>query len=516
MEGEPQLFGFLERMLDFADLTRRDLLKVTAGAAGFVLAGCAGDVRSGAGGTRSLADPIHYSSAMSLAAAVREERISAVELVDAFLARIGEVNPSLNAVVQLRADGARAEARLADEALTRGQSLGPLHGVPMTIKDSIDTEGLVSTGGTVGRAQFVPDRDATVVRRLRAAGAILLGKTNTPELTLSYETDNLVYGRTNNPWDLERTPGGSSGGATAILAAGGAGFDIGSDYGGSIRLPASFCGIAGIKPTHGRVPRTGHVFPFGGTHDSYQQLGPLARHVEDLFPILRIIAGPDNVDPAIVPMPLGDPSDVDLPSLRVGFHVHDGISIPTNEVQAVVRAAASAMEGIGAKVEESRPDGIERSFEIGNQVWSADGGAVARRLLQAAGTMEAETGVDYPALNAVALDRVLTDWYSVRSQMSGYWDNHDVILCPVNARPAGLHGATMNWAEIEDNEGKNFSYTIAYNVTGWPAGVVRGGTSPEGLPIGVQVVAAPGREDVVIAALTHLEVALGGFRPPPI
>ena len=516
MEGEPQVFGFLERTPGSADLTRRDLLKVTAGAAGLVLAGCASDVRSDAGGARSLADPIHYSSAMSLAAAVREKRISAAELVDAYLARIEEVNPSLNAVIQLRADGARADARSADEALARGQSLGPLHGVPMTIKDSIDTEGVISTGGTLGRSHFVPDRDATVVRRLRDAGAILLGKTNTPELTLSYETDNLVYGRTNNPWDLRRTPGGSSGGATAILAAGGAAFDIGSDSGGSIRLPASFSGIAGIKPTHGRVPRTGHVFPFGGTHDSYQQLGPLARHVEDLFPILRIIAGPDNIDPAIVPMDLGDPSEVDLPSLRIGFHVDDGISTPTDEVQVVVRAAASAMEGVGAQMEESRPDGIERSFDISNQVWNADGGAATRRLLQEAGTMEMETGVDYPALDAVALDRVLTDWYSVRSQMSGYWDNHDVILCPVNARSAGLHGATMNWAEIEDNEGKNFSYTIAYNVTGWPAGVVRGGTSPEGLPIGVQVVAAPGREDVVLAVLTHLEVALGGFRPPPI
>lgn len=509
MEGPEQTPGS-------SDLTRRDLVKVTAGAGGLVFAGCLNDVGSGAAGVGALADPIHYSSSMSLAAAVREKRISAAELVDAFLARIEEVNPSLNAVVQLRAEGARADARLADEALARGRSLGPLHGVPMTIKDSIDTEGLVSTGGTLGRSNFVPDRDATVVRRLRAAGAILLGKTNTPELTLSYETDNPVYGRTNNPWDLQRTPGGSSGGATAILAAGGAAFDIGSDYGGSIRLPASFSGIVGIKPTHARVPRTGHVFPFGGTHDSYQQLGPLARYVEDLFPILRIIAGSDNIDPAIVPMLLGDPSEIDLPSLRIGFHVDDGISTPTNEVQEVVRAAASAMESVGAQVEESRPDGIERSFDIGNQIWNADGGAATRRLLQAAATVETKSAVDYPALDAVALDRILTDWYSVRSEMSGYWDNHDVILCPVNARPAGLHGATTNWAEIEDNEGKNFSYTIAYNVTGWPAGVVRGGASPEGLPIGVQAVAAPGREDVVLAVLAHLEVALGGFRPPPI
>ena len=187
-----------------------------------------------------------------------------------------------------------------------------------------------------------------MVRRARAAGAILLGKTNTPELTLSFETDNLVYGRTSNPWDLTRTPGGSSGGAAAIVACGGAAFDIGSDYGGSIRLPAHFNGIAGIKPTHGRVPRTGHIFPYGGTHDSFQQIGPFGRYVDDLVLLLPILAGPDNVDPAIVPMPLGDPADVDVRALRVGFHVDNGIRTPTPETQAVVRAAAATMEALGA------------------------------------------------------------------------------------------------------------------------------------------------------------------------
>ena len=455
----------------------------------------------------TLADPLHYSSAKSIAAAIREKRVSSVEMVAAFLARIEAVNSALNAVVQLRAEQARADARRADEALARGDSLGALHGVPMTIKDSLDTVGMISTGGTLGRAAFVPDRDATVVRRVKAAGAILLGKTNTPELTLSFETDNLVYGRTNNPWDMERTPGGSSGGAAAILAAGGSAFDIGSDYGGSIRLPAHFSGITGIKPTHGRVPRTGHIYPFGGTHDSFQQLGPLARHVEDLFLILQIIAGPDNVDPAIVPMPLGNPVQIDLASLRVGFHTDDGISTPTAETQAVVRAAASVMESAGARVEESRPDGIERSFEVGEKVWSADGWAAARRLLKEAETTEFSIEVTGPALDAEALDGLMAEWYAVRSEMSGFFENHDVILCPVNAKPAGLHGTTL----LAD-----FSYTVSYNVTGWPAAVVRGGTSPESLPIAVQIVAASAREDIVLAVAAHLESALGGFQPPPL
>ncbi|MFQ5790870.1 MAG: amidase, partial [Acidobacteriota bacterium] len=207
-------------------------------------------------------DPLVFSSAASLARAIRGKKVSSEEVVRACLARIEVVNPHLNAVVTLVAEASLARAREADAALARGELQGPLHGVPMTIKDSLDTAGVITTGGTRGRASFVPTEDATVVARLRAAGAVLLGKTNTPELTLSFETDNDVYGRTNNPYDLTRTPGGSSGGAAAILAAGGSPLDLGSDTGGSIRLPCHFCGIVGMKPTGGRVPRTGHIIPF--------------------------------------------------------------------------------------------------------------------------------------------------------------------------------------------------------------------------------------------------------------
>ena len=313
-----------------SSLSRRDAVKLVGGAVfAAVAASCRGGSDAGSAPgpdpAGALGDPMHYSSVRSLASAIRDRRTSSVEVVDACLARIDAVNPALNAVVQLRADEARADARRADEAVARGEPVGPLHGVPMTIKDSLDTAGMITTGGSTGRASFVPERDATVVHRVKTAGAILLGKTNTPELTLSYETDNLVYGRTNNPWDVMRTPGGSSGGAAAIVACGGAAFDIGSDYGGSIRLPAHFNGIAGIKPTHGRVPRTGHIFPFGGTHDAFQQIGPFGRYVDDLVLLLPILAGPDNVDPAIVPMPLGEPGTVDLSTLRIGFHVDNGV-----------------------------------------------------------------------------------------------------------------------------------------------------------------------------------------------
>ena len=493
-------------------INRRDAVKLAAGG---VLAAVAGSCRSSDGPSASrgpdtvetLWDPMHYSSVRSLASAIRDGRVSSVEFVEACLARIDAVNPALNAVVQLRAEEARAEARRADDAVARGEALGPLHGVPVTIKDSLDTVGMITTGGSMGRAAFVPERDATVVRRVKAAGAILLGKTNTPELTLSFETDNLVYGRTNNPWDVTRTSGGSSGGAAAIVACGGAAFDIGSDYGGSIRLPAHFNGIAGIKPTHGRVPRTGHIFPFGGTHDAFQQIGPLGRHVDDLVLLLPILAGPDNIDPAIVPMPLGEPGAVDLSTLRIGFHLDNGIRTPTPEIQAVVRAAAGVMSEVGARVDESRPDGIEEAFALNRRVFGADGRAAVRRLLREAGTTEASIATEGTGLSAIELDRLLADWYGLRSRMHRYLENHDVILSPVNGKPAIPHGAT----DLPD-----YSYTMTYNLTGWPGAVVRGGTSPEGLPIGVQVVAAPAREDIALAVAAHLESELGGFEPPPL
>src|SRR2546425_5503678 len=261
-------------------------------------------------------DELVYTSATSLAQAIRGKLVSSQEVVEAYIHRIEAVNPQLNAIVQLTAEAALAQAREADAAQARGEIKGPLHGVPITIKDSFDTEGVISTAGTKGRASYVPQQDATAVARMRAAGAILLGKTNLPELSLAYESDNLVYGRTNNPYDLSRTPGGSSGGEGAIIAAGGSPLGLGNDAGGSIRIPVHFCGIAGIKPTSGRVPRTGNFPGPGGAFDMIWQPGPMARFVEDLSLALPIIAGVDGRDPSIVPVPLGDPKRVDLKTLR--------------------------------------------------------------------------------------------------------------------------------------------------------------------------------------------------------
>ena len=456
-------------------------------------------------------DQLLSASAVELAAAIRTKQVSSVEIVDACLERIEAVNPTLNAVVQLAADTARAQAQQADQALARDKLHGPLHGVPMTIKDSLDTAGIISTGGTMGRAAFVPKGDATVVARLRDAGAILLGKTNTPEFTMSFETDNLVYGRTSNPYNPSRTSGGSSGGAAAIIAVGGAPFDIGSDYGGSIRLPAHCCGITGIKPTSGRVPRTGHALPFGGLLDSFQQLGPLARCVDDLNLLLPLIAGPDWIDPAIVPMPLGDPADVELKKLRVAFYADNGIVSPTPETIATVRKAVSALDDSVLLVEEVRPPGIEQTYDLMIGLNMSDGSAGIKRLLRQAGTTQHTfEGLDEPPpFSAAQVDGLVTWWYTFRSTMLSFFKNYDVIVCPVNAYPALPHGQTKrNWP--------GFSYTMTYNLTGWPGAVVRGGTSPQGLPIGVQIVAQPWREDVALAVAGHLEQALGGFEAPPL
>ena len=462
---------------------------------------------------------IIYASAKSMAQSVRDKEVSAVELVEAHLGRIEEVNSALNAVVQLAAERARAEAVEADAALARGESKGALHGVPFTLKDSIDTEGIITTGGTLGRKDFVPDADATVTARLRAAGGILLGKTNTPELTYAGETDNLVYGRTNNPFDLSRAPGGSSGGAGAIVCCGGAAFDIGSDTGGSVRGPAHYCGITGIKPNSGRVPRTGHIVPHSfGAVDSLTQNGPMARYVEDLALILSIISGPDWDDPHIVPMPLGNPADVDISGLRVAFYTDNGLRVPTDEIVAAVRSAANALADAVCLVEEDLPRAIPDNPDINNQLSQGDGQAGARRLLAKYGTTETHEWMtrllEKASENMVSVGEytaVLEKIDSYRSAMLGFMQNYDVIVCPVSAFAALPHGESMT-----DENRSGINYTATYNITGWPSTVVRGGTSPDGLPIGVQVVARPWREDVSLAVAQYLEGALGGWQRPPM
>ncbi len=498
-------------------LSRRRFLSVV----GTVTAAFAGGGAGLSGGSGSGALPgaerpadLTRATASELAGLIRRKKVSSLEAVDACLARIAQVNPKLNAVVQTIAEQARANARAADKMLAAGGAVGPLHGVPMTLKDSLDTAGVVTTGGTTGRKTFVPAEDATVVTRLKTAGAILLGKTNTPELTWSFETNNPVYGRTNNPWGLELSPGGSSGGAAAIVAACGAPFDIGSDTGGSIRVPAHFCGLAGIKPTSGRVPRTGHIVGAEGHLQALTQLGPLARSVDDLALILGVIAGPDWRDASIVPAPLGSAGDLDVRALRVAMHADNGLRAPSVDVARVVTKTAEALQARGVRIEERRPEALSELLQLDDDLYRSDGGAWLRRLLDKAGTKEPGPDVARSLVEASMTTAQFTAfterWDAWRGRMLHFLEKFDAILCP----PCALDSLPHEGANVPGAY-PAFSYTFAYNMTGWPAAVVRAGTSTKGLPLGVQIVGRPWREDVVLALAREVERALGGYQAPP-
>ncbi|MDB5081544.1 MAG: Amidase [Chloroflexi bacterium] len=452
-----------------------------------------------------------FSSATTLAQAIRDREISSEELVKAYLARIEAANPQINAVVQLRAEGALAEARAYDAALARGQIKGPLHGVPMTVKDSLETAGVISTSGTVVRADFVPTRDAVPVARMQAAGAIMLGKTNLPELLMGLESDNLIYGRTNNPFDLTRTCGGSSGGEAAAQAAGFSAIGLGSDTGGSVRIPAHFCGVAGIKPTTGRVARTGQFPPYGGLTDRMSQVGILARKVEDLVLGLPLISGVDWQDQSVVPMPLGDPRSVGIKGLRVSFHTDNGLAAPTPETVAAVQAVARLLADAGAGVEEKRPPALEETLEIALPLLVPEGGNTFPSRMKPLGLHPGNVSPlllgfiklrkEEPSLTIPEIVGLMARWDRFRATMLGFIQDYDVIISPACAGPAMRHGETL------ENIGA-FSYAMTYNLTGWPVVIVRAGTSPEGLPIAVQVIAQPWREDVALAVAQHIESQL--------
>ena len=430
--------------------------------------------------SRAPDDPI-YRSAADLATAIRRGDLSSEDVVRAHLDRLEAVNPRLNALVQVAADAALGAARAADAARARGASLGLLHGVPFTAKDVCETAGVVSAAGLKARAAFVPVQDATVVARLKAAGGILLGKSNCPPRGSGGVTDNPVYGRTNNPYDVSRSPGGSSGGEAAAIAAGASPLGIGSDSGGSLRVPAHFCGVATLKPTTGRVPNTGVFGHAGGLTDPRTQIGPVARTVRDLALALPLMAGADGRDSGVIPMPIGAMNSVALRGLRLATYADDGQATPTTEIATVVQAAARALSDAGVIVHEARPACLPEARPITERHWKRDD------------------------LSGKEFERLLHDWDRFRSEMLAFIADYDVIVCPADDQPAPRHG---------EESPSMFNYTLPFSLTGWPCAVVRAGTSPEGLPIGVQVVARPWREDVALAVAAQVEIALGGWRRP--
>jgi amidase len=470
-----------------------------------------------------------YTPVVELAKLIRARKVSASEVVAACIERYLGVNDLLNAIVMNAFARARTEAAELDRKAARGEFVGPLHGVPMTIKDTIDTEGVISTAGTFGRQQYVPKQDATVVARARKAGAILLGKTNTPEFTLGgiglNTTSNLLHGASHNPYDPARSTWGSSGGAGAAVAAGLAAFDIGSDFAGSIRLPSHNNGIAGIRPTSVRVPRTGHVIGYGGVYDLWQQLGPMCRRVADLSLILPIISGPDFRDAACAPVPWREPAGVDLKSLRVAFATHNGgtgADTTDDVTRNCVRQVAQWLESAGARVEETAPR--EQFIELGalNETLRAgDAYAFLQRLSEKWGTnnispLRKRWMQTTKPISSASMIETWKRHDEVKSSLLAWMRNYDVFVCPVGAQAARLIDQPLV-EEAESPAGTTWPYTGVFSSAGWPVVVVRAGSSVDGrLPIGVQIAAAPWREDIALAVASHVEGLSGGWRRPPL
>jgi len=415
-----------------------------------------------------------------IARAIRTKKLSAVEVVRAHLEHIHTVNPRLNAVVFATAESAIKEARTADRHNTRAKALGPLHGVPFTVKDIFNTAGLPTTAGLRILRSHIPDHDATVVARMRRAGAILIGKTNCPPIH-GENSWSPLHGGTRNPYDINRSPGVSSSGEAAIIAAGGSPLGLGSDSGGSIRLPAHYCGVAALKPTAGLVPATGGYGLVGGMTDPRSQVGPMARYAADLAIALRVLAGPDGIDSGVVPVPL--PKRVPkLGGLRVAWYADDGMAKPTPAITATVKAAARALGSAGCVVTEERPPWLTEAYQLTMGLWGRK------------------------HMNRDRMDR---RWDAFRSSVLTFMSRFDLVLSPVAPDVAPLFKAKV----VGDHQ---FSYTMPYSLSGNPCVVVRAGTSPENLPIGVQIVAAGWHDDVAIRAAQAIERKLGGWRPASV
>lgn len=452
-------------------------------------------------------------SAREIAAQIRAKDVSPVEVARVHLERIEGLDPSLNAFVDWQPEVVLAQARAAEKAALHGDALGPLHGVPISIKSSIDVAGHRCEAGSRLRAGYIAAEDAPLVARLRAAGAVILGVTNTPELLMAWETDNLLYGRTNNPWDLTRTAGGSSGGEAAAIAAGMSAGGVGSDGGGSIREPAHFCGICGLKPTPGRIPSTGHFPKAGGPFALLGVVGPMARTVDDLRMLFEVMAGWDDGDPSSAPVGLREIGEKDLRTAGIGYFEDDGRTPVTKETRSAVENAASTLLERGFRVEQFRPDGLEEVRELWWKFFGTAGGMILAPMLRGhekeLSPMLREFFLWTSAAPAHTGESLLAAWLArdeLRERILRQMRKYPVLICPTAAIPAFRHGE-REW-QVEGKTVKYldaWSYCEWFNLLGCPAVVVPMGHSEGGLPIGVQIVGRPWEEEVVLAIAAALD-----------
>jgi amidase len=451
---------------------------------------------------------------------LRSGEISVSELAEAHIDQIARLNPQLNVFADFDTERVRAQARRLDEQST---PRGPLHGLPVTVKSSIATAGYRCEIGSLLLKGEVPTEDAVVVARLRAAGALILGTTNCPEFLMAYETANLLHGRTNNPWDLTRTPGGSSGGESAAIAAGLSACGLGSDSGGSVRVPAHFTGICSLKPTPGRIPGRGHLPPSVGPFSTLGAIGLMARTMNDVALLFRALSGQDKGDPASPPIALREPTLDELRSSTIGYFEDDGLVPVTPETRAAVQAAANALRYAGFRVELFRPHTLEQLRQLWSKFFVQCGAMLYAPTIQGREHQLSPVFREFlgfsAAIQPLTAQQLLEAWAEldlIRAKTLEAMREHPVLLCPVASIPAFRHGE-RTWII----EGQSVNYLDAVRQTQWfnalaaPAAVVPVGTSPEGLPIGVQIVARPFEDETALGIAAILDAAFG-YRPPPM
>ncbi len=450
-------------------------------------------------------------SASALVQLIASRAVSPVAVAEAHLAAIGELNPKLNAIVTVAPDVIE-RAREAEAAVMRGEPPGLLHGLPVTIKDTIETAGLRTTSGSLMRANFVPSTDAPAVRRLKEAGAIVLGKTNAAELAMEYTAENRVFGRTNHPQDASLTPGGSSGGEAAAIGSCMSPGGLGSDLAGSIRIPAHLCGIVGLKPTVGQVPGAGQFPPNTGPYSLGSSIGPMARRVEDLNLLFNVLCG--TATPKI--------ETNQLAGQRVAWYTEDGVTPVTVETRLAVERAARALSEAGLSITEKRPPGIERGHDLWLKLFSRASVVQLRHAYQD----NEEKGGDFVrwrlsravAEEPATLDEYIGSWMErdkLRDELVEWMRDAPLLIAPVGATPAFPHGThKLTVGEQTFSTFRAFSYSQTFNVFNLPSVAIPAGRSPEGLPIGVQIVGRPFAEQTVLAAAAIIEQALGGWQAP--
>jgi amidase len=453
---------------------------------------------------------------------LRAGELSVTELAEAHIRQIERLNPRLNVFADFDAERVRERARKHD-AWRGTRSRRPLFGLPVTVKSSIATRGLKCEIGSLLHEGEIPNEDAVVVARLRAAGALIMGTTNCPEFLMAYETANLLHGRTHNPWDIERTPGGSSGGESAAIAAGLSAGGLGSDSGGSVRVPAHFTGICSLKPTPGRIPGRGHLPPCVGPFSVLGAIGPMARTMEDVSLMFRALSGQDPHDPVSPPVALLEPSLEDLRKNTIGFFEDDGLVPVTPETRAAVQAAAAALRDAGFRVEPFRPRALESLRQLWWKFFVQCGAmfyapAIRGREQQLSPIFSEflDFSKAVPRLTATELLDAWAELDLLRSKMLKEMSAYPVLLCPVASIPAFRH-SEREWIV----EGRAVKYLDAVRHTQWfnalaaPAAVVPVGRSPEGLPIGIQIVARPFQDETALGVAAVVDAAFG-YHPPPM